>query len=544
MEKGFITKEAKLYLPAESWEEIAISDAEIIYKPRYFHKTFEWRDVQKLRSEKLPFIYIKYAESKIVYVEACSGVVREAPVFYAIKDKSLIISDSPQRITKHFGFHDLNESALNEFLSFGYATTHKTLLNEVYSIQAGEALVFDNYKIKIETRYLYNTSSINRQPREELFQKLKKVTEEVFHKLIVSLKGKTAIVPLSGGYDSRFIVAMLKLGGYDNVACYAWGVKGDREIEVSKAVAKKLGYKWKAIDYSRQNWMNAITSEWYRDCMRFVSRDTSISGSASLPFLNYLKLIQIQKDSVLIPGHTADFLGGGHIPATLHTNSTAEDVVESIFGKHYLGTTKSYNELLAKEIRRQVNLYGSQSTELYRAFEIWNWRERQSKFIANINRYYEYFGYSWNMPFWSAEFVNFWSAVPLEEKRDLNLYDEFLENEIFEKLDLQFPIDRKRAGKHGKFLPGQNPLHFLKKYKIYRNISAKLRSKVASNPFGFEYILPDLYNLSRQDFPQGFALMEGYKKKFNIKHSSNPYAYISQYVLALALEDLENDLLG
>jgi asparagine synthase (glutamine-hydrolysing) len=60
------------------------------------------------------------------------------------------------------------------------------------------------------------------------------------------------VVPLSGGLDSRIIVAMLKRLGVEDVICFTYGKKGNREAEISRQVAEALGYRWYFVEYTKE----------------------------------------------------------------------------------------------------------------------------------------------------------------------------------------------------------------------------------------------------------------------------------------------------
>jgi hypothetical protein len=47
------------------------------------------------------------------------------------------------------------------------------------------------------------------------------------------------------------------------------------------------------------------------------------------------------------------------------------------------------------------------SVESYQLYEIFDWRERQSKFIVSAIRPYRFFGYQWLMPLWDKRFIDF-----------------------------------------------------------------------------------------------------------------------------------------
>ena len=59
-------------------------------------------------------------------------------------------------------------------------------------------------------------------------------------------------------------------------------------------------------------------------------------------------------------------------------------------------------------------------------YEIWEFDERQVKFIVQGQRIYDYFGFDWHLPLWDGEFTRFWSEMPLNFRKNKSLYKEYL----------------------------------------------------------------------------------------------------------------------
>jgi asparagine synthase (glutamine-hydrolysing) len=428
--KSYETIGAEILFSEESWETIKLSSHEKILKPKFMVSNIDWRNLSLVKDARAPFMRVVYSNDSIVYIEASSGVVREVPIFYTVQNKKLILSDCPRKlINSNLTFNDLS---LNEFLAFGYVTSDRTLFDGIYSLEAGNTLIFSKDGVRVETNYLYNSYPILDMPYQELLNRLQSETETVFNDLIKAIKGKHVIIPLSAGYDSRFIASMLKIGGFENVTCFAWGKPGNKDIEISRAVAHKLGYKWEAVDYSEQQWRDALDTEWIRPLLVKSSNYVSISGAASIPFQKLLRDRDIQ-NNVLLPGHTGDFIGGGHIPKALTRYSAQSDIEFFIKEQKLISRSQKSDDQISFELKKQIAKYASY-TDSYRIFEAWDHRERQCKFAANTNRYYEALGIGWSMPFWDFRFVKFWDQVPLDLKKGEKLYHDFLENYIFRQV--------------------------------------------------------------------------------------------------------------
>ena len=63
----------------------------------------------------------------------------------------------------------------------------------------------------------------------------------------------------------------------------------------------------------------------------------------------------------------------------------------------------------------------------YGVYELFEFQERQAKFVVSGQRVYEYFGCDWRLPLWDAAYVDFFERMPLSAKIGQSLYREVLE---------------------------------------------------------------------------------------------------------------------
>ena len=164
--------------------------------------------------------------------------IRSIPLFYAKIDTRFIISDDANYIRDQINpLFNKNNGA--EFLVTGYVTGPETLFDEIYQIRGGQYLSYSGTDCHITTSFYHRFWHEDFFPdsEEELMKCLDEVFVHVFQRLIASTKGKglQIIVPLSGGLDSRIIIAMLKRLGVDDVICFSYGKK---EITRRKSVKK------------------------------------------------------------------------------------------------------------------------------------------------------------------------------------------------------------------------------------------------------------------------------------------------------------------
>jgi asparagine synthase (glutamine-hydrolysing) len=376
--------------------------------------------------------------------------IRSIPLFYRQKGPRYYVSDSAEWIREVSGDQVIDDFALKEFLLTGYVTGSETLFPDIKQVQAGEYIIFSLQEtideIKKVRYFEWLHTSEQDKDEEKLKKELDQVHIEVFSRLIASVSGKPMIIPLSGGYDSRLIVTMLKRLGYQNVICFSYGTRHNWEAEISKKVADRLGYKWLFLPWTHQRWRNWIQSNKMRD---YITYSFELS---TLPLLQDWPVVWemsdrelIPSDAFFIPGLSGDFVAGSHIPKYYSkiTDVTVQQVVKDIWKKHFVfwGWDQK-NGSFPKYIENKVKLIMSNPTivdskEAANRFELWDWQERQAKFIVNSLRAYEFWNYSWRIPMWDSEIMDYWSTIPLDLRVGKRIYDSYV-IELFKNYGINF----------------------------------------------------------------------------------------------------------
>ena len=385
--------------------------------------------------------------------------LRSIPLLYALQNNIFYLSDNAYWIKDKLGLKELDKISEQEFLLTGYVTGKDTLFTEIKQVQAGGYLIAEEKKsqIYIKTyryyRYLHNNFFV--ESKEELFTKLDKVSENIIKRLINSVNKRTIVIPLSGGYDSRYIAAMLKKLNYRNVICFSYGKKGNNESKISEKVAKNLGYKWYFIEYTKNKWRDWFNSREMEQYQKYGNNLTCLAHLQDWPAVWELKKKnKIPGNAVFVPGHSGDLLGGSWTPKPLDifkNNYKINNVSDHLFIKHYCLFNlkdKYEKDLFLKKVKKELNELEIADAESFVSLcECWNIANRQAKYIVNSVRVYEFFGYEWRIPLWDSELMDFWSRVPLKYRINKELYDEYLFERLFNKykIKIKYKIYKKRA---------------------------------------------------------------------------------------------------
>jgi asparagine synthase (glutamine-hydrolysing) len=113
------------------------------------------------------------------------------------------------------------------------------------------------------------------------------------------------------------------------------------------------------------------------------------------------------------------------------------------------------NKSTIDAITEEINLAGFvdklpvNPKQLAKLYELWEWKERQSKRVVNAQRNYEYLGLRWELPLWDKEYFDFWRELDITHKVHGSLFFKYLKRKdfygLFNKYDpfmSRWPRDR------------------------------------------------------------------------------------------------------
>lgn len=419
--------------------------------------------------------------------------LRSLPLFYAIVDSELWIGDDTNSLVKDLYKITVSEVSCKEFISTNsFVSGENTLINELKQVCAAEICMFDKNNIKVSKKEYFRTEH-NDFFDSNNYEMLKLRFNEAYKKtgknMVTILAGRTAVIPLSGGADSRMILEMLKNENYHKVICYTYGKQGNKESEISRLVAKKYGYPWIMVPYTGKMWENlrndSIIKEYYKFAFSYVS----------IPHLQDFLAVKILKeqgsipnDSVFIPGHSGDLPTGNHIDSLyLHNNVSQQECFNSIYGKFY----SHKSDIIKKRLLNNLQLPEIANPQEYSSAEEWfDTKERQAKYIVNSVRVYEFFGYEWLIPLWDNEQFNFWKQIPISLRYHRKLFYKIMDDSIPSTNDVTIT---KSIADFIRKIPGLRTL--LRRFK--RILNYKESSLMVEHYYPFkEYLAGCLFNSS------------------------------------------------
>ncbi len=366
-----------------------------------------------------------------------SDKTRVYPLFYSVNQNELHISDDPSLILPPSP--EIDKDAEVDFLFSSVVLDRKTLIKHVYQVNPSSFVVFQEGCVTQKTYYSYGVTEKEITAYNDPQEIFSNTLRSCFNRLIESTRGRQLVIPLSGGYDSRLIVAMLKKLHCNNVICYTVGRPDNPEYNIAKKVAETLDYPYYFIDNSSPE----IIGGYFEDeCFK---KYYAFSGAFSNLFWMYeyfgvkelVKKNIIQKDAVFIPGHSGDFLAGSQLSkANISKQTSYSHITSLILSEKFAFRNALKNNYLREKVHDFVI-----SRENYLSYSIFDDFDVQIKLPKNINnsvRIYEFFGHEVRLPFWDNELMEFFRTLPVEMKYKQHFYNNYLKEHLFAEFNLNF----------------------------------------------------------------------------------------------------------
>jgi asparagine synthase (glutamine-hydrolysing) len=223
-----------------------------------------------LKSSSGNFIWIYEDEEKVLFG---TDTIRSYPLWYYYDGKEFCLSDDINFLKdKYQPKFDKEQGYFFEHV--GYTCGETTLLESIYCPFALSIFEFNK-----KNSYIYSKHFVLQEIDsnfEEFEKPFNEASSQLFENLIEKLESKTAVIPLSAGWDSRFILAGLVKKGFSNIICFTYGKTNSYEIEIARATCEKLNIHWHFVEYNDavfENYKTAFAWEYEQ----FASQYTSIA---------------------------------------------------------------------------------------------------------------------------------------------------------------------------------------------------------------------------------------------------------------------------
>lgn len=381
-------------------------------------------------------IIFKDNHKLIAAVDSFSSI----PLYYHLDGGVLFIFDIIEK-------KDVSERNILQYLLFSNVLANNTLINGVKRILPSEHLlyIFDSKLLsfiknsKINSNYLLGTNDDNKIGHLDI------VLKHAIERIIQPLSGRTLVVSLSGGLDSRIILGFLKKMSISKVICFSFGTPDDSDVIIGRKVAEALGYSWIPIiftadDDTYKTFLEEGSVNKYREYAFNGGNMVYLQDYYAYWYLKHYSLIP--DDSVFIFGYGGDLLAGSSIPDKTNSLNSETDMVKIIIDKWFINWRDSGELQCVKNmIRDTLELYNKSIDELFPGYsneykyiyqiESFAFHNVLCKNILNRLRAVEFLGFQWRCPFLDSEVVDFFQSLSYLERVNENLYKQYAVTHLF-----------------------------------------------------------------------------------------------------------------
>ena len=387
--------------------------------------------------------------------------VRSIPVAFAKGPEGWIVNGQAGRLREKLGLTTVNDGAALALAMSGYTIDRATLFEGVEQLGPGEFVLFRPDERPLRHRYYCYRPWRADKPAydaEGSRRALAETTLSIIDAMMKSIGDRILVVPLSAGRDSRLIVSAAHHLGYRNILTFAYGRKGNHEAQASKEIAERLGFKWRFVPTDTKFMRDYFSSSAWGEYCRFADTLQSVPFVQDLPQIQVLKGDgYIPDDAVFANGNSGDFISGNHVIAPIDevpdgfgAQQRRERIVKTLCSKHFslwdaLRTpenTRTVRGQINASINREGIEFGDPADD-YGIYEYAEFQDRQCKYVITGQRIYEFLGHEWRLPLWDNALLDFFEGIPLEGKREQNLFARTLDEENWGGVWKGVPVNRK-----------------------------------------------------------------------------------------------------
>lgn len=360
---------------------------------------------------------------------------RNKPVFYTMTDGEFILSDDCYKLAELRTDNQFDPVSYNCFLASGYTINDRTLLREIYQVEAGAMVIFEKKANSVS----YHKPASDKSRLMDLDSAAGELTvmlDNVFREYFTALCDRFIAIPLSGGYDSRLVALMASKYHPDKVLCYTYGRADNHEATLAMETARRLNIKWIRIEYNSDLVTDFIHDGYFENYYPWVS---DLNG---MFFLQEYFAVKYLKDNKLIPantvfisGYSGDFIAGSYLTPGMKKELSGIQISDLILREYFrLVKLKCSDQ---EEIRSLIlERIPVERSSAWKIIETWDMKERHAKFIVNAARVFNFFGYEYIFPLWDNRLVDFLLPLPFELRMDRRVWEHSLREIIFRENNL------------------------------------------------------------------------------------------------------------
>ncbi|RZK24060.1 MAG: asparagine synthase (glutamine-hydrolyzing), partial [Flavobacterium sp.] len=244
------------------------------------------------------FAFFDRIKQKVFLVRDWFGV---KPLYYFIKGNKLIFSSEIKVITNNEGYEkEIDEEALNSFLTFRYNPAPQTLFKNIKKLEAATYLEFGHNGESILRSFWPKQQKIeNSISEEDALIEYRRLLEQAVNRQLLS--DVPVGLLLSGGLDSAVLGTLMSKASPYQIKTFTVGFEGKgnfNELDDARNTAKYINSEHYDVYMDRSSYMNYFYKSFYHT--------EEPIAEPTIPALFYLSNLASQHVKVVMSGQGAD----------------------------------------------------------------------------------------------------------------------------------------------------------------------------------------------------------------------------------------------
>jgi hypothetical protein len=137
-----------------------------------------------------------------------------------------------------------------EYVFNGVVSGNATIFDEVLLAPVNATIAVGKDCLEIRPRRLLQPTTVSAEPFEPTVEQSMRLLDGYFAAVAASF-GERVTCALSGGYDSRLILALLRRQGV-SPRVYVYGPPGDKDVRLARAIAEGEGFALEVVDKDKE----------------------------------------------------------------------------------------------------------------------------------------------------------------------------------------------------------------------------------------------------------------------------------------------------
>jgi hypothetical protein len=435
-------------------------------------------------------------------------------IFYMQKGKMIYLTDFLYKFKSLLNTRDeIDTISIGLFLMYGYIPGNDTLYRCVKSLKPFTYVEYKDDKLNEYPYYHFEFAEINMSYREAVQDTVKLLEQRL---LCLTRDFKTILVPLSGGRDSRFLLALtLKHFRKEQITTFTFGQKGTMDFEIGKGFAKKFKLDSILMPFHPRDYFE-----------RYVKPATPykngiVNHACNSPAKFYEEIMDRENQAPILSG----FIGDA-VLAWCHRKriATAEDglmypetalfSLTEITGECFPGLKQEFYTKLKSLVDILYDRNRNLETERWLYYI-------HVPYFTNPCMFSEEKMYPFILPFADVPFFEFMKKVPSTHKMKTSYYEDILREDLFIYRFFHYPLKTLLGAGYGT-----NRIHDLTwksrlSFRAFRSGAGRLKNYIRfENAYSpnflkhqcsylkdFEMLNPLLKNFDRYPFEKKCVLL-------------------------------------